>query len=102
MRKPRAWLCWSSGKDSAWALHTVREEEVDVVGLLTTVTEPYDRVSMHGVRTELLEAQARAVGLPLHCVSLPATCSNEISITNHEGHEVHEDQMLCALGALCG
>jgi uncharacterized protein (TIGR00290 family) len=79
MPSPRAWLCWSSGKDSAWALHAVREENrVDVVGLLTTVTEPYDRVSMHGVRTELLEAQARAAGLPLHRVSIPASCSDDI------------------------
>ena len=61
MTRPRAWLAWSSGKDSAWALHRARlEDRVDVVGLLTTVTEPFDRVSMHGVRVELLEAQAAA------------------------------------------
>ena len=78
MPKPRAWLAWSSGKDSAWALHVVRQQdEIDVVGLLTTVTEPYDRVSMHGVRRELLLAQAEAAGLPMHCVPIPAPCSNE-------------------------
>jgi len=78
MPNPRAWLCWSSGKDSAWALHVVRQQgEVDVVGLLSTVTEPYDRVSMHGVRRELLEAQAAAAGLPLIQVTIPERCSNE-------------------------
>ncbi len=78
MPKPRAWLAWSSGKDSAWALHVVRQQdEIDVVGLLTTVTEPYDRVAMHGVRREVLLAQAEAAGLPMHCVPIPAPCSNE-------------------------
>ncbi|MHC4401957.1 MAG: Dph6-related ATP pyrophosphatase [Planctomycetota bacterium] len=76
--RPQAWLAWSSGKDSAWALHVARSRgDVDVVGLLTTVTGPYDRVSMHGVRTELLAAQAAASGLPLHCVKIPADCSHE-------------------------
>jgi uncharacterized protein (TIGR00290 family) len=75
----RAWIAWSSGKDSAWALHEARRGgEVDVVGLLTTYTEPHDRVSMHGVRLELLRAQADAVGLPLHLVPIPAPCPNEI------------------------
>ena len=79
MPRSRAWLCWSSGKDSAWALHVVRGRgEVDVVGLLTTVTEPYDRVSMHGVRTEVLAAQARAAGLPLDRVPIPAPCPNDV------------------------
>lgn len=79
MSKPRAWLCWSSGKDSAWALYVARcSGELDVVGLLTTVTEPYDRVSMHGVRVEVLEAQAAAAGLPLRRVPIPAPCPNEV------------------------
>ena len=79
MSKPRAWVCWSSGKDSAWALHVARQQgEVEVVGLLTTVTEPFGRVSMHGVREELLQAQAEAVGLPLHRVPIPAPCPNEV------------------------
>jgi uncharacterized protein (TIGR00290 family) len=73
----RAWVSWSSGKDSAWALHVARGS-VHVVGLLTTVTEPYDRVAMHGVRRELLEAQAERLGLPLHVVEIPSPCSNEI------------------------
>jgi len=77
--KPRAWVCWSSGKDSAWALHTVRRAQaLDVVGLLTTVTEPYARVSMHGVREEVLAAQAAAAGLPLVRAKIPAPCPNEV------------------------
>jgi uncharacterized protein (TIGR00290 family) len=77
--KPKAWVCWSSGKDSAWALHVARcGGEFEVVGLLTTVTEAYGRVSMHGVREELLAAQAAAAGLPLLTVKIPAPCSNEI------------------------
>jgi len=76
--KPRAWLCWSSGKDSAWALHVVRREnQIEIVGLLTTVTEPYGRVSMHAVREEILAAQAEAAGLPLWRVPIPAPCADE-------------------------
>jgi len=71
-------LSWSSGKDSAWSLHVLRQEpEVEVVGLLTTVNAAFDRVAMHGVRREILEAQAAAAGLPLHVVELPWPCSNE-------------------------
>jgi len=78
MPKPRAWLCWSSGKDSAWALEVVRRRgEVEVVGLLTVVSEAYGRVSMHGVREELLVAQAEAARLPLCRVPIPAPCSNQ-------------------------
>ncbi len=78
MSKARAWVCWSSGKDSAWALWAARQEgKVEVVGLLTTVTEAYHRVSMHGVREEILRAQADAIGLPLVRVPIPAACSNE-------------------------
>jgi uncharacterized protein (TIGR00290 family) len=78
MPKPRAWVCWSSGKDSAWALHAARRDgEFEVTGLLTTVTEPYGRVSMHGVRQEVLQAQAEAAGLPLCRVLIPAPCPNE-------------------------
>lgn len=79
MAKARAWMCWSSGKDSAWALHVARQQgEVDVVGLLTTITEPYERVSMHAVREEVLAAQAEATGLSLHRVLIPAPCPNEV------------------------
>ena len=77
--KPKALIAWSSGKDSAWALHKVREaNEIDVVGALTTLTENFDRVSMHGVRREILDAQLRAAGLPLHAVMIPFPCPNEI------------------------
>jgi len=76
--RPRALLAWSSGKDSAWALHRLRaEDEVELAGLLSTVTRDYDRVSIHGVRAELLEAQATAAGLPLVKVFIPAKCSHD-------------------------
>lgn len=78
MSRPKAILSWSSGKDAAWALHVLRQQqEVEVVGLLTTINEQFDRVAMHAVRSELLRAQAKAVGLPLHSVPLPWPCSNE-------------------------
>ena len=77
--RPRALVAWSTGKDSAWALHEVRRAgELDVIGLLTTVTAPYQRVSMHAVRIELLAAQAAAAGLPVHVVEIPAPCPNEV------------------------
>ncbi|HET9622855.1 MAG TPA: hypothetical protein VFP84_15885 [Kofleriaceae bacterium] len=73
----KAWLSWSSGKDSAFALHEVRRAgELDVVGLVTTLTTAYGRVAMHGVRDALLDRQAAAIGLPCHKVGLPAPCSN--------------------------
>ncbi len=78
MAKPKAWVAWSSGKDSAWALHVARERrEVDVTRLLVTVTDPYERVSMHGVREELVLAQAEAAGLPVLVVRIPARCAHE-------------------------
>jgi len=77
--KRKAWLAWSSGKDSAWALHRVQQSgDVEVTGLLTTVTQAYARVSMHGVREELLDAQAESAGLPLHKVFIPTPCPNEV------------------------
>jgi uncharacterized protein (TIGR00290 family) len=73
----KALLAWSSGKDSAWSLHVLRGEgEVEVVGLLTTINQAFDRVAMHAVRTELLRAQAEAAGLPLWPVPIPWPCSN--------------------------
>jgi len=95
----KVWLAWSSGKDSAWALHTLRPGEdladregrgdrdahagcpgpaVKVVGLLTTVTGAYERVSMHGVREGLLVKQAEAAGLPLRRVIIPPDCTNAL------------------------
>ena len=75
--KPKALLAWSSGKDSAWTLHVLREQdEVEVVGLLTTINQAFDRVAMHAVRTELLRAQAEAADLPLWPVPIPWPCSN--------------------------
>lgn len=74
----RVLLAWSSGKDSAWALHVLRNRlDLDVVGLLTTFNEAFDRVAMHGVRRALVEAQARAAGLPLWTIPLPWPCFNE-------------------------
>ncbi len=75
---PRALISWSSGKDSAWAFHQVRRDDaLDIVGVLTTVTQPYGRVSMHGVRESVLAQQVKRIGLPLFPVYLPAPCSNE-------------------------
>jgi len=71
-------LSWSSGKDSAWALHVLRKKgEYSIVGLVTTINEAADRVAMHAVRAALLQAQAEAVGLPLWKVPIPAPCTNE-------------------------
>jgi uncharacterized protein (TIGR00290 family) len=90
MSRPKAWLAWSTGKDSAWALHVLRQAaEVDVVGLLTTVTSEFERVSMHAVREELLDQQAEAVGIPCRKVHIPGPCSNEL----------YEREMMQALDA---
>ena len=71
-------LSWSGGKDSAWALHLLRQAgEFEVGGLLTTVNERFQRVAIHGFREELLERQAELTGLPLWKVDLPFPCSNE-------------------------
>ncbi|MCI4324459.1 MAG: adenine nucleotide alpha hydrolase [Thermoplasmata archaeon] len=91
MSVPRAVVAWSTGKDAAFALEEVRGSgSYEIVGLLTTVTEPYARVSMHGVRTELLELQAERLGFPLHRVPIPAPCPNS----------VYEAAMAEALGQL--
>ncbi len=86
--RPKTLLSWSSGKDAAWALHILRERgEVEVVGLLTTFNEAFDRVAMHAVRRELVEAQAEAAGLPMIPVPLPFPCTNE----------AYEDRMRSAI-----
>ena len=77
MRK-KTWLSWSSGKDSAWTLHVLRQSgEHEVTALFTTVNAAFDRVAMHAVRVELLRRQAEAVGLPLHLIEIPYPCSDE-------------------------
>jgi uncharacterized protein (TIGR00290 family) len=77
--KRKILLSWSSGKDSAWALHVLRQRsEVEVVGLLTTINTHFQRVAMHGTRHTLLKAQAKAARLPLWEVPLPWPCNNEI------------------------
>jgi uncharacterized protein (TIGR00290 family) len=77
--RPRALVSWSSGKDSAFALHLVRQSrEVEIVGLLTTVSSAFGRVAMHGVRESLLDAQAEALRLRCWKVPIPWPCSNAI------------------------
>jgi len=78
-RRPKALIAWSSGKDSAWSLHEIRRAgEFEVVGALTTVTSAFGRVSVHGLREELLLAQLDACGLPPTIVRIPYPCPNEI------------------------
>jgi uncharacterized protein (TIGR00290 family) len=72
-------MSWSSGKDSALALHVARTQlHLDVVGMLTTVNEAADRVAMHAVRRELLETQAARLGVGLLTVDIPSPCPNEV------------------------
>lgn len=89
-RKMRVVLSWSSGKDSAWTLHQLQEQNIEVVALLTTFNKEFDRVAMHGTRRSLVEAQARATGIPLFPVFLPWPCSNAD----------YEALMVCALAEL--
>lgn len=89
MRK-KVLLSWSSGKDSAWALYLLRQQaELEVVGLVSTINEQFERVAMHAVRTTLLQQQAASAGLPLHLIKLPFPCSNE----------VYEERMSTLIGA---
>lgn len=76
--KTKILLSWSSGKDCAWTLHSLRRQpDIEIVGLLTTFNETNNRVAMHGVRMELVEKQAEAAGIPLWSMPLPFPCSNE-------------------------
>ena len=77
-RRAHLALSWSGGKDSALALWTLRRQAVEPKALITTVTDAYDRISMHGVRRELLAQQAKAVGIPLVEVSIPPRCVNDV------------------------
>ena len=79
MARAKALIAWSSGKDSAWALREARRAgDFEIIGGLTTVTDTFGRVSMHGVREELLRAQLDAAGLPAIVLHIPFPCSNEI------------------------
>lgn len=70
-------VSWSSGKDSAWMLHVLKQDpSIEIGGFLTTMNEQFDRVAMHAVRRRLLEAQAKAAGVPLRTVPLPWPCTN--------------------------
>lgn len=78
-QKPKAWLAWSSGKDSAWSLHVMRQRgSMEITALLTTVNQKYRRVAMHAVRESVLDAQVAATGLPLVKVPIPSPCPNEV------------------------
>jgi uncharacterized protein (TIGR00290 family) len=77
--RPKALVAWSSGKDSAWALHEIRRDGAfDIVGALTTVTGTFTRVSIHGVREALLDAQLAAAGLAARKVRIPYPCPNDV------------------------
>jgi uncharacterized protein (TIGR00290 family) len=78
MRTP-VLLSWSGGKDAAWTLHALRQrDDVDVVGLVTTITEGHERIAMQGIRVDVLHAQARAAGLPVIEARMPQHASNDI------------------------
>ncbi|MHC4675332.1 MAG: Dph6-related ATP pyrophosphatase [Planctomycetota bacterium] len=78
INKTRILLAWSSGKDAAWTLHVLRQQnDVEVVGLLTTVNDDRNRVSMHGVSEQLLDRQAAAMSLPIIKIYIPYPCSND-------------------------
>src|SRR6267154_2366073 len=79
MTKFKCLVSWSTGKDSAWMVHVLRQRaDIELAGVLTTVNEKYQRVAMHAVRVELLQAQADALGLPLWQIPIPSPCPNEV------------------------
>jgi uncharacterized protein (TIGR00290 family) len=76
--RPKAWLSWSSGKDSAWSLHVMRQRnDLEITALVTTINRTHNRVAMHAVREALLDAQAAAVRLALIKVPIPSPCPND-------------------------
>jgi diphthamide synthase (EF-2-diphthine--ammonia ligase) len=78
LHRRKVLISWSSGKDSAWALHQLRRDpKLEVVGLLTTITDQFDRVSMHGVRRALVYRQAQALGLPVWELNIPPDCDDQ-------------------------
>ncbi|MGZ4677410.1 MAG: Dph6-related ATP pyrophosphatase [Acidimicrobiia bacterium] len=89
MTTPTAWMSWSSGKDSTYALHVARAQGVDVRGLLVCLNGDADRVAMHAVRRRLVEAQAEQLELPLHVVEIPSPCPNDL----------YESRMAAAMAA---
>ena len=75
--KRKTLLSWSSGKDSAWTLHTLQQQpNIEVVGLFCTINQTFDRVAMHAVKTQLVKQQAHQAGLPLHIIPIPYPCDN--------------------------
>jgi uncharacterized protein (TIGR00290 family) len=77
MKRLPVLLSWSGGKDAAWALHALRQrDDIEVVGLLTTITEGYERIAMQGIRVDVLHAQARAAGLPVIEARMPQRADN--------------------------
>jgi uncharacterized protein (TIGR00290 family) len=78
MAPPKAFMSWSSGKDSAFALHEARRSGVEIAGVLTTINEVHDRVAMHGVRNALLDLQIAALGVPAIKVPIPSPCPNAV------------------------
>jgi len=76
--KKKTLLSWSSGKDSAWALHLLRQDPtIDLLGLFAVMNQKYNRLSMHATRLEMLQRQAKGVDLPLQTINLPDSCTNE-------------------------
>lgn len=100
----KTWLSWSSGKDSAWVLHELRQsDEYAVADLFTTINSAFERVAMHAVRIELLREQARAVGLPLHLIAIPNPCSDEqyaAAMSDFMAHARDEGVQCMAFGDL--
>jgi uncharacterized protein (TIGR00290 family) len=90
----KAFVSWSTGKDSAFALYEARRSGIEVVGVLTTINEKYDRVAMHGTRNALLDQQIAALGLPAIKIPIPSPCPNEV----YEARMLDACEQIKALG----